>query len=79
MPATAPPQEQRRLEEAARQAQEERAVKQMRKSMVVHARPVPDFTRPFMAMPSERPLTNPVTPKLGRKRSGKRSRDEAEA
>lgn len=49
----------------------------MRKSMVVHARPVPDFTRPFMAMPSERALTNPVTPKLGRKGGGKRSRDEA--
>ena len=42
--------------------------------MKTEARAMPDFSRPFMAMPSARPLTNPITPKLGRKKGVKRAR-----
>ena len=62
------------MEDAARAAAEAVAVREMRRGLVTEARPVPDFSRPFMAMPSGRALTNPVTPKLGRKKVAKRVR-----
>ncbi len=60
--------EERRQQEAARLASEEHEVREHRRKLKVQARPVPDFSRPFLAMPSRRQLTNPVTPSFGRKR-----------
>ncbi|KAH9300370.1 hypothetical protein KI387_011953 [Taxus chinensis] len=34
--------------EAAMKAEEEQAIKNMRKAMVPHVRPVPDFSKPFV-------------------------------
>ncbi|GAX84659.1 hypothetical protein CEUSTIGMA_g12080.t1 [Chlamydomonas eustigma] len=57
----------RKAEETAKLERETAAVKELRRGLKIEARPVPDFSRPFMAMPSARPLTNPVTPKFGKK------------
>ncbi|KAG1660650.1 hypothetical protein FOA52_008010 [Chlamydomonas sp. UWO 241] len=58
--------EQRQLEDAQRAAAEEAEVRALRRGLKpVSARAVPDFSRPFMALPSAKPLTNPVSPALG--------------
>ncbi|KAG1675786.1 hypothetical protein FOA52_012442 [Chlamydomonas sp. UWO 241] len=69
--------EKARLEEEAKQEEEEQQrlaeeneVREMRKNLKPKARPVPDFSRPFMAMPSGKRLTNPITPKFGKTGGG---------
>ncbi|CAN8247910.1 unnamed protein product [Cochlearia groenlandica] len=43
---------------------EERALKQMRRTMVPQARPVPNFNNPFLPQKSNRETTKPKSPKL---------------
>lgn len=59
--------EKQAVQEAARRA-EEAAVKAYRRSLRFKAHPVPRFPAPRAPQPSSKPLTNPKTPKLGRKR-----------
>ncbi|XP_027191283.1 protein TPX2 [Cicer arietinum] len=49
--------------EAARMIEEEKAVKQMRRTMVPHARPVPNFDNPFCPQKSSK-TTKPKSPNL---------------
>eukprot|EP00955_Chlamydomonas_euryale_P110622 366009-Chlamydomonas_euryale.AAC.40 len=65
----------RRVADAAREAAEREEVQRLRRTLAPRATPMPDFSRPFMAMPSGRKLTHPVSPKFGRK-GGKRGRGE---
>ncbi|KAL0732284.1 hypothetical protein Bca4012_008493 [Brassica carinata] len=50
--------------EAAKMEEEERYLKQMRKTMVPHARPVPNFNKPFLPQKSNKETTKPKSPKL---------------
>ncbi|KAG7536499.1 TPX2 central domain [Arabidopsis suecica] len=43
---------------------EERALKQLRRAMVPHARPVPNFNNPFLPQKSNKETTKPKSPKL---------------
>jgi len=63
--------EQKRREEEERQLAEEQAKLEFRKQLHFEARPVPDFSKPFMALPSGKKLTCPHSPKLGRKKKNK--------
>lgn len=53
--------------EAARKAEEEKFIKAMRREMVVLARPVPKFDRPFVPQRSTKEPTRPVSPKFNLK------------
>ncbi|KAG0554725.1 hypothetical protein KC19_12G114100 [Ceratodon purpureus] len=53
--------------EAARKAEEEKFIKAMRREMVVLARPVPKFDRPFIPQRSTKEPTRPVSPKFNLK------------
>ncbi|KAF8111578.1 hypothetical protein N665_0074s0105 [Sinapis alba] len=50
--------------DAAKMVEEERFLKQMRKTMVPHARPVPNFNKPFLPQKSNKEITKPKSPKL---------------
>ncbi|KAJ4850730.1 hypothetical protein Tsubulata_042082 [Turnera subulata] len=50
--------------EAARMLEEEKALKQMRREMVPHARPVPNFAHPFCPQKSGKETTKAKSPKL---------------
>jgi targeting protein for Xklp2 len=50
--------------EAAKMVEEERALKQMRKTMVPHARPVPNFNKPFLPQKSNKGTTKAKSPNL---------------
>ncbi|VVA89863.1 unnamed protein product [Arabis nemorensis] len=50
--------------EAAKMVEEERYLKQMRKTMVPHARPVPNFNKPFLPQKSNKETTKPKSPNL---------------
>ncbi|CAN6876780.1 unnamed protein product [Brassica oleracea var. botrytis] len=50
--------------EAAKMVEEERFLKQMRKTMVPHARPVPKFNKPFLPQKSSKEITKPKSPNL---------------
>ncbi|KAG6419495.1 hypothetical protein SASPL_121717 [Salvia splendens] len=50
--------------EAARMMEEEKALKQLRRTMVPHARPVPKFNHPFLPQKSNKGTTKPKSPKL---------------
>ncbi|KAG9160944.1 hypothetical protein Leryth_025005 [Lithospermum erythrorhizon] len=56
----------RYLEEAesARMMEEEKALKQLRKTLVPHARPVPKFHQPFLPQRSTKEVTRAKSPKL---------------
>ncbi|XP_055824809.1 protein TPX2 isoform X2 [Solanum dulcamara] len=50
--------------EAARMMEEEMALKQLRRTLVPHARPVPKFDHPFLPQKSSKQVTKPKSPKL---------------
>ncbi|XP_061355574.1 protein TPX2 [Gastrolobium bilobum] len=50
--------------EAARMIEEEKALKQLRRTMVPHARPVPKFDHPFCPQKSAKDTTKPKSPNL---------------
>ncbi|XP_015080946.1 protein TPX2 [Solanum pennellii] len=50
--------------EAARMMEEEMALKQLRKTLVPHARPLPKFDHPFLPQKSSKQVTKPRSPKL---------------
>lgn len=50
--------------EAARMIEEEKALKQLRRTMVPHARPVPSFDNPFCPQRSSKDITKPKSPNL---------------
>ncbi|CAN0896799.1 Protein TPX2 [Linum grandiflorum] len=50
--------------EAAKLVEEEKALKQMRRTMVPHARPVPNFEKPFFPQKSSKDATRPKSPRL---------------
>ncbi|XP_044465747.1 protein TPX2 isoform X2 [Mangifera indica] len=50
--------------EAARMMEEEKALKQLRRTLVPHARPVPNFNQPFCPQKSLKESTKPKSPKL---------------
>lgn len=50
--------------ESAKMMEEEKALKQMRRTMVPHARPVPNFDNPFLPQKSTRGTTKPKSPNL---------------
>ncbi|GMJ05524.1 targeting protein for XKLP2 [Hibiscus trionum] len=50
--------------EAARMIEEEKALKQLRRTMVPHARPVPKFDHPFFPQRSSKETTKPMSPRL---------------
>ncbi|KAE8669711.1 Protein TPX2 [Hibiscus syriacus] len=50
--------------EAARMIEEEKALKQLRRAMVPHARPVPKFDHPFCPQKSSMETTRPKSPRL---------------
>ncbi|KAL4311054.1 hypothetical protein GQ457_01G000280 [Hibiscus cannabinus] len=50
--------------EAARMIEEEKALKQLRRTMVPHARPVPKFDHPFCPQKSSKETTKPKSPHL---------------
>ncbi|WCJ30815.1 targeting protein for XKLP2 [Euphorbia peplus] len=50
--------------EAAKMMEEEKALKQMRRTMVPHARPVPSFDHPFCPKKSSRGVTKAKSPNL---------------
>ncbi|OMO62772.1 TPX2 protein family [Corchorus capsularis] len=50
--------------EAARMIEEEKALKQMRRTMVPHARPLPKFDNPFCPSKSSKEITKPKSPNL---------------
>ncbi|KAF3592248.1 hypothetical protein DY000_02024436 [Brassica cretica] len=50
--------------EAAKMVEEERALKQLRRTMVPQARPVPNFNNPFLPQKSNKETTKPKSPKL---------------
>ncbi|XP_042494669.1 protein TPX2 [Macadamia integrifolia] len=50
--------------EAAKMMEEEKALKQMRRTMVPHARPLPNFNNPFLPQKSSKETTKAKSPKL---------------
>ncbi|KAL7000424.1 Protein tpx2 [Sarracenia purpurea var. burkii] len=50
--------------ESAKMMEEEKALKQLRRTLVPHARPVPSFNHPFLPEKSSREVTKPMSPKL---------------
>ncbi|KAJ8444829.1 hypothetical protein Cgig2_008886 [Carnegiea gigantea] len=50
--------------EAARQMEDEKALKQLRRTLVPHARPVPNFANPFVPQKSCKETTRAKSPKL---------------
>ncbi|XP_022738282.1 protein TPX2 [Durio zibethinus] len=50
--------------EAARMIEEEKALKQLRRTMVPHARPLPKFDHPFCPQKSSKETTKPKSPHL---------------
>ncbi|KAL1355885.1 hypothetical protein HN51_007848 [Arachis hypogaea] len=50
--------------EAARMIEEEKALKQLRRTMVPHARPIPKFDNPFCPQKSTKDTTKPKSPNL---------------
>ncbi|XP_062150898.1 protein TPX2 [Alnus glutinosa] len=50
--------------EAARMIEEEKALKQLRRTLVPHARPVPSFDRPFCPQKSSKEITKAKSPNL---------------
>ncbi|KAM3341431.1 hypothetical protein P3S68_029066 [Capsicum galapagoense] len=50
--------------ESARMIEEEKALKQLRRTLVPHARPVPKFDPPFLPQKSSKQVTKPRSPKL---------------
>ncbi|CAK9161216.1 unnamed protein product [Ilex paraguariensis] len=44
--------------------EEEKALKQLRRTLVPHARPVPNFNHPFLPQKSSKEITKPKSPKL---------------
>ncbi|XP_021295315.1 protein TPX2 isoform X1 [Herrania umbratica] len=50
--------------EAARMIEEEKALKQLRRTMVPHARPLPKFDHPFCPQKSSKEITKPKSPSL---------------
>lgn len=50
--------------ETAKMEEEEKAVKQMRRTMVPHARPLPSFANPFIPQKSSKETTKAKSPKL---------------
>ncbi|CAN0915106.1 Protein TPX2 [Linum grandiflorum] len=50
--------------EAAKMMEEEKAMKQLRRTMVPHARPVPNFEQPFCPKKSSKETTRPKSPRL---------------
>lgn len=67
--------EEKRQADDAKQRREEAERRKLRKSMVFHARPMPDFSSipsapSAKAVPAVKALTKPVSPKLGRTKRG---------
>ncbi|KAL8468785.1 hypothetical protein ACS0TY_031833 [Phlomoides rotata] len=54
----------REEEEAAKTMEEEKALKQLRRTLVPHARPVPSFDHPFLPQKSGKEITKAKSPKL---------------
>ncbi|XP_073121451.1 protein TPX2 [Henckelia pumila] len=50
--------------ESARMMEEEKALKQLRRTLVPHARPVPNFDNPFLPQKSSRVVTKAKSPRL---------------
>ncbi|XXG41245.1 hypothetical protein AAC387_Pa01g1752 [Persea americana] len=50
--------------ESAKMEEEEKAVKQMRRTMVPHARPLPSFDNPFIPQKSNKETTKAISPNL---------------
>ncbi|KAG5579169.1 hypothetical protein H5410_049796 [Solanum commersonii] len=50
--------------ESARMMEDEKALKQLRRTLVPHARPVPKFDHPFLPQKSSKQVTKPRSPKL---------------
>ncbi|GJX78108.1 protein TPX2 [Tanacetum coccineum] len=44
--------------------EEEKALKQLRRTLVPHARPVPNFNKPFLPRRSSKGVTKPRSPRL---------------
>lgn len=59
--------------ETAKMIEEEKAVKQMRRAMVPHARPAPKFDNPFLPQKSAKEFTKAVSPNLHVARREERS------
>ncbi|GLJ29707.1 hypothetical protein SUGI_0585990 [Cryptomeria japonica] len=62
--------------EAAMKAREEEAIKNMRKAMVPHVRPVPDFSKPFVPHRASKEPTQPKSPKFHALHKGNRSQNQ---
>ncbi|KAK9150192.1 hypothetical protein Syun_008501 [Stephania yunnanensis] len=58
--------------ESAKMVEEEKALKQMRRTMVPHARPVPNFSNPFLPQKSSKETTKAKSPKLRVVKRGER-------
>lgn len=50
--------------ESAKMMEEEKALKQLRRTLVPHARPVPNFNKPFLPRRSSKGVTKPRSPRL---------------
>lgn len=50
--------------ESARLMEEEKALKQLRRTLVPHARPVPNFNQPILPERSSKQVTKPRSPSL---------------
>ncbi|KAI3515470.1 hypothetical protein L1887_14366 [Cichorium endivia] len=50
--------------ESAKMMEEEKALKQLRRTLVPHARPVPNFNKPFLPRRSSKGVTKPKSPRL---------------
>ncbi|KAI7755347.1 hypothetical protein M8C21_009790 [Ambrosia artemisiifolia] len=50
--------------ESAKMMEEEKALKQLRRTLVPHARPVPNFNKPFLPRKSSKGVTKPKSPRL---------------
>lgn len=50
--------------ESAKLMEEEKALKQLRRTLVPHARPVPNFNHPFLPQKSSKQATKPKSPRL---------------
>ncbi|KAI3744942.1 hypothetical protein L1987_58040 [Smallanthus sonchifolius] len=50
--------------ESAKMMEEEKTLKQLRRTLVPHARPVPNFSKPFLPRKSSKGVTKPKSPRL---------------